>query len=929
MIFSLLGKKIQDLISQRFKEPTLVQRLAIPKILEGKNLLIISETGSGKTESAMLPIFSKLIEENYKPISVLYITPLRALNRDLLERLIWWSQKLGIEIDVRHGDTSSYRRRQQAEFPPKILIATLETLQPILVGKKMREHLKNIKFVIVDEVHEVIDSKRGVQLSLALQRLSLISNFQLILLSATVSEEEKVIRAFGLGKKFEIVKALEKREKEIKVIYPSSLPKDKEISEKLLIPLSSASRLRKVLELIEGSQSSLLFTNTREFAEILGSRIKLLARNFKVDVHHSSLGKEARVLTERKFKQKEIKSVICTSSLQLGIDIGHVDLVIQYQSPRKVTQFLQRIGRSGHAISKKIKGIIIATNEDDIFESSIIAKKALNFELEKIKTYEKPLDILAHQTIGLLFDFPNSSIDFVFSFFKKNFFYRNLTKQEFLQVLKFLESIGLIFIENGKLIKRRKAYEYYFSQISTIPSSKKYKMINLLDKKLIANLDEEFVLLNVEKDSNIIVKGEAWRVVDIQEDKVFVEPSNQIEGAIPSWEGELIPVSFEVSQDVCKLRQKIYDLIEKNGKDFVLNFLKKEYPIDENCARKMVEVIEKQEEIPNDKKILIEKEGKIVVINLCFGSKVNETISKILEALISSRYFVKFLIRKDPYRIIIYFENPVDINFKEIFKEIKKENLEVYLDLILPNSKIFEWRFVQVAKRFGLIKEDADLSKSRVRKLIEEFRYTPIFAETLNEIKTEKLDVEKTKKIFEKIKKGEIEIFEKKKLSKISKIGLEQFSDISFFGKEEKELIEIFKKRILETKLTFVCVNCGKWYERYLIKEIPENLKCRICGAKLIAPLKVVNKNIFNLIKKAKRKKLNEKEAKKYNELKEKAEIFMYYGKKGAIALACKGIGPKTAKRILSRYYRSEKEFFKALLEEEKRYILNKKFWKV
>lgn len=264
MVFELLNPELQKVVKKRFKEPTLPQKLAFKPILEGKNVLVIAPTGTGKTESCMLPIFHLIMEQKPKPISALYLTPLRALNRDLLQRLLWWCNEIGIEASVRHADTSAYERKQQAEFPPQLLITTPETLQAILPGKILKGHLKNIRWVIVDEIHEIVDSKRGTQLSLALERLREISghDFQIIGLSATVGSPEKVARFLSPKGETEIIQAFQPKAMEIKVIYPKAKASDKTISEKLLVSKDTAARLRVIAELIKKHNSVLTFTQT-------------------------------------------------------------------------------------------------------------------------------------------------------------------------------------------------------------------------------------------------------------------------------------------------------------------------------------------------------------------------------------------------------------------------------------------------------------------------------------------------------------------------------------------------------------------------------------------------------------------------------------------------------------------------------------------
>lgn len=932
MVFELFCEELKKVIKERFEEPTLPQKLAIPEILKGKNVLIISEVGTGKTLAALLPVFNLWYKTKPKPISILYATPLKSLNRDLIARLLKWGRELDMNISVRHGDTTPYQRRMQTEFPNDMLIITLETLQPILVGKRIREHLKNVKWVIIDEVHEIVDSKRGIQLALGLERLrQLCEDFQLIMLSATVGEPEKVAKFFAGEKEVKIIKARTTKKIEIKVIYPNPISSDLEIGEKLFCSKETAARIRKVIELITPIRSALTFTNTREFAEILASRIKALNK-VQIAVHHSSLSKEVRIKAEKELKEGKLKTIICTSSLQLGIDIGNIDLVLQYMSPREVTQLIQRVGRSGHELKRVSKGVIITTNEDDIFESAVIARKALSNELEKVVFHEKALDVLAHQVVGLAFDFGKIPLKRAYEIIKRVYPYKNLSYLEFLDVCKQLEKLGLIFL-NDYIKRKRRSFSYYFSQLSTIPDTKQYKIFNLLDNSFVGTLDEEFIALHASPNANFIVKGEAWKIISIEGNKVFVEPTKDIEAAIPAWEGELIPVPFEVAQEVGKLREIVSLKLNEKSEEKVCKELSELYPIDENCAKQMIKIINKQKKfgvIPNDKKFLIEHFENFLILHFCCGTKVNETLGRFFSAMLASR-IGSVSLKTDPYRIILKFPDKGE-KYIEILKEIlntKPEFLRNYLEMSLGESKLFEWKFIHVAKRFGAIAKDAEFSKFTIKKIIEDFVSSPIYKETLREIETEKLDIEKSEEILKKIQNKEIKIVFKKGLSPLGKIGIKhKYGEI--IASKDPEIFRIFKRRLMKTKLRLVCLNCGKWSQTFVLEEMPKNVKCKKCEAKLLSIINPKDWKSLKLIEKfLKSKRISSEEKKKIERIEKSADLFLTYGKKAALVLAGRGIGPKTAIRILTRYHRNEEELLKDIWKEERKFMRTKRFWKI
>ncbi len=932
MVFETLSPQLQKIVQKRFKEPTLPQKLAIPSVASGLNTLIIAPTGSGKTEAALLKIFDKIINDKPKPVSTLYVTPMRALNRDMVDRMLWWGKELELEVSVRHGDTSPYERQLQIEFPPDIMITTLEQLQPMLTGKRIRELLRNVKYVILDEIHETVDSKRGVQLAVALERIrELCGDFQLIMLSATVAQPEEVGAFFSGGRIVNVVKADILKKVEIKAINPKPKSEDSKIATKIFSSKETAARLRTMMDLIKKSRATLVFTNTRDFAEILASRIKMLDKTFPTEIHHSSLSKEVRIKAEKDFKNETLKSLIATSSLQLGIDIGAVDLVLQYMSPRQVTQLIQRVGRSGHELSKVSKGVIITADEDDVFESAVIARKALSNELEPLVFHKNSYDVLAHQLIGLTFDFGSIELEKAYQIVKRAYPYKDLPYAEFLEVCKQLDRLGLVFLD-GSIRKKTRGFSYYFENLSTIPNLKQYRVFNMIDNSFVGVLDEEFIVLHGEPNTTFIVKGQPWRIITVEGDKVMVEPVEDIEAAIPGWEGELIPVLYDVAQEVGRLRAIIKDkLKEKKSEIETVYEIMQLYPVDENCAKDMVRVVKSQMKfgvVPDDKTILIEDFENLAVIHTCCGTNVNETLGRFIVALLTSRVGSVGL-KTDPYRIMIQFQQKNVNLIKEVLFNTNPEHLQSYLEMSLTKSELFQWKFVHVAKRFGAISRDAEFGKMRMQRIIDDFAGTPIHKETLKELETEKLDVEKTIDILRKIQNKEISMVFKPGLSPLGKIGVRhKYAEVIGSEKPELEIFELFKHRLLNTKIRLVCVNCGDWDQVFLVKDVKDDLKCRKCEARTLAVLKHQWTGATKIIKKALRKvPLTQEEMTKYERVKQRAEIFLVYRRKAALAMAGRGVGPTTAKRILGKYHNDDDDIMRNILEAERVFIRTKRYW--
>jgi len=934
MVFELLSKKLQEVVKKRgFKEPTLVQKLGLPPIISGKNVLLIAPTGVGKTESAMLPIFDEWMKKKPKPISILYITPLKSLNRDMLKRLLWWGNELDIDISVRHGDTTAYARKMQAEVPPDCLITTPETLQAILPAKKMKEHLKNVKFVVVDEVHELATSKRGTQLTIALERLrELCGDFQIISLSATIGSPEKVVNFISGGRYMDIVKAVETKEIKIQVINPKPIPSDLNLAETVFTNRLTAARLRKVHDLIKEHTSTLTFTNTRDFAEILTSRLKQAYPSFPVENHHSSLSREVRIKAENDFKDQKLKSIVCTSSLELGIDIGSIDFIIQYMSPRQTSKAIQRIGRSGHELGRISDGVIISTDTDDTFESAVIARQGMSEHLEPMNIHENAFDVLAHQIVGITRDKYRITLDEVYRIVKRAYPFRNLTKEQFMSVCRQLNNLRFIFLNEDNTIKTsRKGLLYYFENLSTIPDTRSYFVINTIANEKVGSLDEEFVALHGQEGVTFIIKGEPWQIVTIDGRRIFVEPSGDVDAAIPGWEGDLMPVPFEVAQEVGSVRRLISDMLfDKVNREEILEEVRRKYPVDENSAKKMISIISKQLKygvIPTDKKVLIETQDNVIILHTCLGSKGNETLGRMLSTILAPRIGSVGL-KNDPYRVILHLQiMDTDLIEDTLFKT-KPEEIESLLELNLSNSRLFQWRFIHVAKRFGVISKDADYGDRWLNRIIDLYQKTPVWDETLREIKTDKLDVNVVKDFLEKIQKKEINVIFKQGLSPIGKLGIKKRAELIGPEKPDLQVLDIFEKRLNEKKVRLVCLNCGDWTRTFRVKDLPEEIRCGNCKAKLIG----VGRPNWTEMQRIIKKKINgspmtNEDMGRLDRLEKTSDLVIVYGPRAVKALAVRGIGPKTATRILRGMYDTEKDFVKALLDAERQFIRTKRFW--
>jgi ATP-dependent Lhr-like helicase len=951
-VFGSLARPVREALTElSFSEPTLPQVLAFPPILTGENVLLIAPTGSGKTEAVLLPIFSNFIQQrDEKGISIVYITPLRALNRDMLRRLSFWASRLDVSVEVRHGDTEMKLRRRQAVSPPQMLVTTPETMQAILPGSRMRQHLSHIKYVVVDEVHELAGDKRGVQLTVALERLREVvgKEFQRIGLSATVGNPDEVAKFIaGTDRNIRIVQASLPKGYSYKVENPSPGDTDYDLAGKLRTSPEAAARIRRILELVDNHKSTLIFVNSRQNAEMLGYKFTQLGRA-DIAVHHGSLSKEERVQIEDEFKAGKLKALVCTSTLELGIDIGNVDLVVQYLSPRQVSSLIQRVGRSGHRLDMLSEGVIVTAFPDDTLESIAAVRNAYASKLEPILIHDGALDVLAHQVVGLLMDKDTIKLDALLTILHKAYPYRDLSEEQLLDVIDFLDSLNEVrFDEEGKALRKaRRTRKYYYENLSMIPDERRYPIMNIISDRKIGILGDEFMALHARVGLNMIMKGKVWRIVQIEEETgtVYVVPSEDPLAAIPGWDGEMIPVPFDLAQQTGRMREEIWKALKESGNvETATDKAAKELAVNREdlleAATEVEEHVKQGAPLPTDKHIVVEAFDKYLIVHASFGEIVNRTLGGVFDTVLSDKEIIVGW-WNDGYRILIEARHRLTQQEAEklgaALFELTDEEVEKAFSEYLEGKFPFSYKMKFVADRFGALPRGKTMSYERLSVLPHQFGNTPIYDETIREAMLEKVDVGKAKEVIRNIRDGKVKVSTIYRVEKPTPLAyhiLEKFSDLSELMAPEQVLlsnIEKMKKTIEARTAKLLCMQCGEWTEGNRIRDLQEQPSCGKCGSKLLAPLyfsQDAKQLLQTLEKRRESKDLTEEELKELTHARRKADLVLSYGKKAIIALEVKGVGPETASRILGKMHPKEDEFFMDLLKAKIQYLRTREFW--
>jgi len=951
-VFTLLNERVQAALSDSgFAEPTAPQVAAIPPILGGENVLLIAPTGSGKTEAVLLPVFSNFVQQKDKSgISIVYVTPLRALNRDMVRRLSFWATKLGIGIEVRHGDTEIKIRRRQAIRPPNMLVTTPETLQAILPGARMQQHLSHVRYVIIDEVHELAEDKRGVQLTVALERLleHTKQEFQRVGLSATVGNPEKVAQFIaGSKRSIKIIGVPLPKGYRYSVEHPLPEDADYDLAQKLHTAPEAAARIRRILDLVKEHSSTLIFVNSRANAEVLGHKFTQLARS-DIAVHHGSLSREERASIEDEFKAKTLKAIVCTSTLELGIDIGHVDLVIQYLSPRQVCSLIQRVGRSGHKLDLISKGVIITAFPDDTMEAITAIKRAYKGQLEPLLIHEGALDVLAHQTVGILMDKKRVTIDDMFPILRRAYPYRNLTRDKLLDIAQYLHTLRILWLEEGTntLKRSRRTHEYYYQNLSMISDERRYPVVDVLSDRTIGTVGDEFMALRARIGLNIIIRGKVWRIVQIEDETgtIHVVPAEDPFAALPGWDGEILPVPFTLAQEVGKLRQSIAEEHKKEKRpELVAEKVAKKLATNKSTVLHVVEEIYEQMKenapVPTHDQILIEGFDKYLIVHACYGEVVNRTLGAVFDAVLSDHELITGW-WNNGYRILIELPRKIEqqdlVKLPSLLFNLTPEDVDRAFEDYLRARFPFSYKMKFVAERFGALPRGKTMGPERLAELPRRFERTPIYEETIREAMQEKVDLPTVKAIMQSVKERKTKVTALLRLEKPTPLGyriLSKYTEVPELMAPERVLlsnIERMKKAIQARRPSLLCFSCGHHSEEKRIRELPEKLVCEKCGNGLLADLYPIQdpKMLIDILKRRLTgEQLSPEELDQLTRARRTADLVLSHGKKALIAFQVKGVGPETAFRILSKMHPKEDDFYMDLLKAKIQFLRTRPYW--
>ncbi|MBI5391355.1 ATP-dependent helicase [Candidatus Woesearchaeota archaeon] len=781
----------------KFKELSEPQRYAMYNVHCRINTLVSAPTGSGKTLCAFGAILNELIglsERNAleNKVYCVYVNPLKALSRDIevnlttplkeMEELA--GKPLGIRVATRTGDTSASEKSAMLKKPPHILITTPESLAIMLSSSKFIENLKQVEWCIVDEVHALAENKRGVHLSLSLERLHFHSQGMCrIGLSATVSPLDEVARFLvGVDRPCDLIDVKFIKKMDLQVLCPVSN----------IIDTPHETLHRKMYEMIDSliqeHKTTLIFTNTRAATERVVNHLKekFPAKYLEnIGAHHGSLSKETRYHIEDSLRQGKLKVVVTSTSLELGIDIGFIDLVILLGSPKSIARCLQRIGRSGHKLHEVAKGRIIVLDRDDLVECSVLLKNALEQKIDRINIPKSSLDVLAQQIFGMAIEQVWDE-DLLLGVLRRSYCYQGLSKQTFNEILDYLSGAyasledrhvyAKIWRNEGKIGKKgMMSRVMYMTNVGTIPDES-FITVKVGDHA-VGHIDEAF-LERLKRGDVFVLGGEKYEFQFARGMVAQVTASVMRPPTIPSWASEMLPLSYDLALDIGKFRRLLREKFTAGEtEEEILAFINRYVYADQNSAHALYDYMKEQfayAVIPNDKNMLIEhfeeeKGREYYFFHALYGRRVNDVLARAVAFAIARMQHRDVEIGINDHGFSIASESRVDA--KKALQMLKANELRGTMELALDKTEILKRRFRHCAgralmilrnyrghrKRVGMQQVSSQLLLAAVRRISEQF---PILKEARREVLNDLMDLPHAQEVLTNIESGDITLTE-------------------------------------------------------------------------------------------------------------------------------------------------------------------------
>ncbi len=709
---------VQRWWESRFGEPTPAQLEGWRAVRRGEHTLIAAPTGSGKTLAAFLASIDGLFREGLESglpdeVRVIYVSPLKALSADIHKNLAEPRREIHalcpevkITAAVRSGDTPQNERAAMLKTPPHILVTTPESLYLLLTAERSRAMLKSARVVIVDEIHAVLQSRRGAHLALSLERLDHVCGrrLQRIGLSATQKPIDEVAR-FLTQEKTTIVDKGHQRHLDLAVEVPGS-PLEAVMSHEVWKEIYD-----RLVALIEAHRTTLITVNTRRLAERMAHHLSERLGAQHVAAHHGSLAKEARLDAEQRLKEGGLKVLVATASLELGIDIGHVDLVCQISSPHRIATFLQRVGRSGHTVKGVPKGRIFPLTRDDLVECAAMVRAVHDGELDRVSVPDKPLDVLAQQIVAEASAQDECDEGALFSLFRQAYPYRGLAHAEFFEVVEMLargyatrrgRRGALIHYDslNRKIRSRKGSRLSAITNGGAIPEVFDYRVVLEPEGHMVGTLNEDFAIESLPGDV-FQLGNTSWRILRIGNGVVRVADARGQPPSMPFWLGEAPARSSEMSTAVSQLRAAVGFELE-SGLQAAVQFLKSEYLLGDCAAEQIAQYLDEGRRslgvVPTMDTIALERffdesGGMQLVLHAPFGSRINRAWGLALRKKFCQGFNFELQAAATEEGVILSLGAAHSFPLDEVFRYLHPNTVRETLVQALLQSPIFETRW--------------------------------------------------------------------------------------------------------------------------------------------------------------------------------------------------------------------------------------------